>query len=76
MFCELYLGELFCEPYRGEATWLRLAQGLLLSPPSLYGDRSMIVYLRVGEITIRAFVLSLEVRECYSLLLSSSSLVD
>jgi len=28
--------------HTGEPTWLKLAQGLLLSPPSLYGDRSTI----------------------------------
>jgi hypothetical protein len=43
----------------GEPAWLRLAQGLLLSPPSLYGDRLTIGYLQLGERTIRAFVLSL-----------------
>ena len=33
-----------------EPTWLRMAQGLLLSLPSLYGDRTTIGYLRVGEL--------------------------
>ena len=57
-----------------EPTWLRWAQGLLLSPPSLYGNCLIIGYLWVGE---RAFVLSLGVRECYfvfkSLCVESSS---
>ena len=43
----------------GEPTWLRLAQGLLLSPPSLGGDRLKISYLRLGQRAIQAFVLSL-----------------
>jgi hypothetical protein len=43
----------------GEPTWLRLAQGLPLSLPSLYGDRLTIGYLRLGERAIRAFGLSL-----------------
>ena len=32
----------------GEPTWLRLAQGLPHSPPSLHGDRLTIGYLRLG----------------------------
>jgi hypothetical protein len=44
---------------RGEPSWLRLAQGLLLSPPSLYGDRLTIGYLWSGERAIRAFVFNL-----------------
>jgi hypothetical protein len=47
-------------------TWLRLAQGLLLSPPSLYGDRSTIGHDHEGERTNRAFVVSLGVWVRYS----------
>jgi len=39
-----------------EPTWLRLAQELLLSLLSLYGDRKTIGYLRVGKIAVRACV--------------------
>jgi len=51
-----------------EPTWLKLAQGLLLSPPSLYGDRWTIGHLRLGERVIQALFLSLGVREYHSVL--------
>jgi len=50
-----------------EPTWFRLAQGLLLSPPSLYGDCLATGYLRVGVRAMRAFILSLGVRNCYTI---------
>jgi hypothetical protein len=52
----------------GEPTWLKLAQGLLLSPPSLYGDRSTIGHDHEGERANPAFVLSLGVWVCHSVL--------